>query len=151
MGGSTEAGFHCCLWLLLLAEIMSVSRPPSGKVNGHLSKFFSKNDLDKLSSIIYPDMLADPCVMPAAIAMAMGLKEPQKLLFESIGFLQDTTFDYELSKTEAIVHYENLIAIVVLEGAKVRVRARVEVMVRVNPNPNICLKDSLLTNLSVWG
>lgn len=30
--------------------------------------------------------------MPAAIILAMQLKEPQRLLFESIGFLQDSAF-----------------------------------------------------------
>lgn len=30
--------------------------------------------------------------MPAAITLAMHFDEPQRLLFESIGFLQDSTF-----------------------------------------------------------
>ena len=68
--------------------------------------------MEKLTNIIYPDLLANKwyvtllyfsreevfhiiliCrVMPAAIALAMQLNDPQQLLFESIGFLQDRTF-----------------------------------------------------------
>ena len=41
--------------------------------------------------------------MPAAIILAMQLRNPQRLLFESIGFLQDSTF--ESAETDANVRF----------------------------------------------
>jgi len=107
--------FSICL-LLLTQAIPSASGQKHNIKN--CTSFFSPHQIVTLTNLIFPDMLVDSCVMPVSIALAMRLKDPQRLLFESIGYLQDSTFCLEQSSTESIVHYANLITTVLTENSK---------------------------------
>ena len=120
LDGSAVAALHCTIWLLFLAQLKKCTNSARSYMG---SKFelpcISQKSISYMTALIYPDLLSDSCVMPSAIAFAMQQREPLQLLFESIGNLQDSTFDSGKTDRTAIIHYSNLIATVVLENSKV--------------------------------
>ena len=128
LSGSTYAALYCTFWLLFLSRtcqnynvrILFDEPNPS---------FLTNEATELLASIIYPDLLINSYVMPAAVAFAMHLRDPQRLLFESIGHLQDATFNLKETMIVDFVHYAHLIATTVTESSiAVRKTARARVV-----------------------
>jgi hypothetical protein len=116
----TDAAMYCTAWLLFLAQAKKMTATlllPSSKESE--PNLFSERSLKHVRSLIYPDLLTDSCVMPAAILFAMQLHDPQQLLFECIGHLQDCSFGGKETDICSITHYSNLIATVILENYKI--------------------------------
>jgi hypothetical protein len=115
-----DAAMYCTAWLLFLAQAIKVTATlllPKCEVSE--PDLFSERSLKQLRTLIYPDLLADSCVMPSAILFAMQLHDPQQLLFECIGHLQDCSFGGEETDICSITRYSNLIATVILENYKI--------------------------------
>ena len=120
LDGSAAAALYCTIWLQFLAQLKKCTN----SARSYMGSIFelgciSQKSLSYMIALIYPDLLSDSCVMPAAIAFAMQQRGPLRLLFESIGNLQDSTFDSGKTDLTAIIHYCDLIATVVLENSKV--------------------------------
>lgn len=115
-----DAAIYCTAWLLFFAQAKKMTFALSAPLNKVFeSDLFSERSLKQLRTLIYPDLLSNPCVMPSAILFAMQLNDPQQLLFECIGHLQDCAFGGEETDIGSIVHYSNLIATVILENYKI--------------------------------
>ena len=115
-----DAAMYCTAWLLFLAQAKKMTATllfSENKVSE--PDLFSERSLKQLRTLIYPDLLTDSCVMPSAILFAMQLRDPQHLLFECIGHLQDCAFGDEETDVGSIIHYSNLIATVILENYKI--------------------------------
>jgi len=59
-------------------------------------------------------------VMPSAVVLAIHLSKPLKLLYESVGYMQDAICPLDQEGTEAgAVQYINLLSAVIMENANV--------------------------------
>ena len=115
--GSKSAALHCTIWLLLLSQMCK--NCSSRLSNDSDSMLLTDIVVDKMTYMIYPDLLINSYIMPAAVAFAMHLRDPQRLLFESIGYLQDVVFNLEVTLIVDFVHYAHLIATTVIEISKI--------------------------------
>lgn len=128
LSGSKYAALHCTFWLLFLSRTCQNFNIP-GLLDEHNPAFLTNEATEILASTIYPDLLINSYVMPAAVAFAMHLRDPQRLLFESIGHLQDATFNLKETMVVDFVHYAHLIATTVTESSiTVRETARARVV-----------------------
>lgn len=117
LSGSKDAALHCTIWLLFLSQMCRNCF--SRLSNDSDSMFLTNKVVDKMTYMIYPDLLINSYIMPAAVAFAMHLRDPQRLLFESIGHLQDVVFNLEVTMIVEFVHYAHLIATTVIENSKI--------------------------------
>ena len=112
-----HARLRIALWLKLVMEV---------------TQNLPADDKERLQAAVFPDMLLEPTIMPIATVLALQLDAGKtttsgsnRLLFESVAYLQDSALEPECEGGQAAIQYLNLLATVVTENARV-VRARVK-------------------------
>jgi hypothetical protein len=68
--------------------------------------WFTNQQINKLTDILYPQLLIVPCLMISLVNLAiMNLNHPQKLLFQAISYFQDEVFQDGMIRDIPMVIY----------------------------------------------